>query len=130
MIDWLGAWANPVAALVGGGVGAWVRYEVGRRVAGFHAVQAFPWHTFGINVGGSFLLGLLFVWVKNHPQPFWWVLLGTGFCGGFTTFSTFSVETLTMLERGRVGLAVVYAGASVAAGLLGALVAVRLARGF
>jgi CrcB protein len=129
MIDWLGLWANPVAALVGGGVGAWVRFEIGRRVAEFHAILTFPWHTFGINVCGSFLLGLLFVWIKNHPQPFWWVLLGTGFCGGFTTFSTFSVETLTMLEKGRLWLAAVYAGGSVAAGLLGALAAVRLARG-
>jgi CrcB protein len=129
MADALGGWANPLAALVGGGAGAWLRYEVGRWAAGYHAVQTFPWHTFGINVLGSFLLGLLVVWYKNHPQPFWWVLLGTGFCGGFTTFSTFSVETLAMLEKGRTWAAAGYAGGSVAAGLVAAIVAVRLARG-
>ena len=67
------------------------------------------------------------VWCKDRPA--WYVLLGTGLCGGFTTFSTFSLETLTMLEKGRPWAAAAYVGGSVAAGLAGAWAAVRLARG-
>jgi CrcB protein len=120
MPDWL-------AVAVGGGFGAWLRFAVGQWAARFDAVQHFPWPTFGINVAGSFLLGLVAVWYKE--RPLWFLLLGTGVCGGFTTFSTFSVETLALLERGRLWSATAYAGGSVLAGLLAALIAVRVARG-
>lgn len=122
MPDWL-------LVFFGGGLGAAARYAVGRAVADRfpHALLDFPWHTFGINVLGSFALGLCAVWCKDRPT--WFFLLGTGVCGGFTTFSTFSVELLTMLEKDRTAAAAGYAGGSVAAGLLGALLAVRLARG-
>lgn len=118
--DWL-------AVALGGGFGAWLRYAIGHWAARFDAVQHFPWHTFGINVVGSFVLGLVAVCYKDRPM--WFLLLGTGVCGGFTTFSTFSVETLTLLEKDRLWSAVAYAGGSVLAGLLAALVAMRIARG-
>ena len=110
-----------VLVAAGGGAGAWLRYAVNR-----WATADFPWHTLGINVVGSFALGLLVVWLKDRPG--WLLLLGTGVCGGFTTFSTFSVETLNLLEKGRAGAAAGYVCGSVAAGLAGAAVAVRLAR--
>ena len=125
--DWFISILNPLAVVVGGGVGAWVRYAIGRSVVGFEVVQVFPWHTFGINVVGSFVLGLVAVWCKDHPT--WYLLLGTGVCGGFTTFSTFSLETLTLLEKDRIDLATAYVIGSVVAGLLGTMVAVKIARG-
>lgn len=129
--DWvkLNGWLNPLAVIVGGGAGAWARYAIAWLVAGLHAGHAFPWPTFGINVVGSFLLGLFVVWFRAHPQPVWYMLLGIGFCGGFTTFSTFSIETLELIEKDCLGLAVLYASGSVAAGLLGAMLAVRIAKG-
>ena len=127
MPDWLTGWANPLAVLLGGAAGAWCRYAVGHWAAQFHAIQTFPWHTFAVNVLGSFVLGLVAVWYRDRPA--WFLLLGTGFCGGFTTFSTFSVELVTMLAKGRTAAAVAYAAGSVAAGIAGAVVAMRLARG-
>jgi CrcB protein len=110
---------------VGGGAGAVLRYAAGRWAAGYHAVQEFPWHTLGVNVVGSFVLGAVAVWCKDRPG--WFLLLGTGLCGGFTTFSTFSLETLTLIEKGRGWAATGYVTGSVAAGLVGAAVAVRWA---
>ena len=122
MPDWL-------VVVLGGGAGALARYAVGHWASARYpqALLDFPWHTFGINVLGSFVLGLVAVWCRDRPT--WFLLLGTGFCGGFTTFSTFSVELLTLLEKDRPAAAAAYAGGSVAAGLLGAALAVRLARG-
>ena len=76
------------AVALGGGGGAVARYAVGRVAAGWsaHSVELFPWPTFMVNLVGSFVLGLIAVSFRSHPQPIWWLLLGTGFCGGFTTF--------------------------------------------
>lgn len=115
--------AHAALVFLGGGAGAVLRYLVGRWLASPH----FPWHTLGINVAGSFALGLLAGWHRDRLGVF--ALLGTGLCGGFTTFSTFSLETLLLMERGRPWAAAGYAGGSVAAGLVGVLVAVRLTRG-
>ena len=109
--------------VVGGGAGAGLRFLVGLRVP----VAAYPWHTLGINAVGSFVLGLLAVWCRDRPG--WYALLGIGVCGGFTTFSTFSLETLTLLDEGRTGRAAGYVLGSVAAGLAGAWLGLRLARG-
>ena len=126
MPDWLLPILNPLAVMIGGGFGAWVRFAIGRIVTRDEIVAVFPWHTFGINVLGSFILGLVAVWCKDRPT--WYLLLGTGVCGGFTTFSTFSLETLTLIEKDRLGLATAYVTGSVAAGLLGITLAVKMAR--
>lgn len=107
--------------------GSLLRYGVGRWAAQFPVTLSFPWHTFAVNVAGSFLLGVVAVWCRDRPG--WFLLLGTGVCGGFTTFSTFSLETLILLEKGRPWAAAVYVGGSVGVGLLAALFAVRMARG-
>ncbi len=61
---------------------------------------AFPWATFGINVSGSFVLGLLAGAVLFHDQPAaWQTVVGTGFCGGYTTFSTASLEIVRLIEQ-------------------------------
>src|SRR6185295_6531044 len=91
------AWAAFVAA---GAVGAPLRYLVDIAITE-RTKGTFPWATFVINVSGSFLLGLLTVLGLHHGLPkSARVVLGTGFCGAYTTFSTFSYETVRLLEEG------------------------------
>ena len=81
--------------------------------------DGFPWTIFVVNVVGSFVVGIALAEEAAHPT---WELIaryavGIGFCGGLTTFSTFAVETATMLDDGRTGLAAAYMGASVFASI-------------
>ncbi len=108
--------------VVGGGAGAGLRFLVGLRVP----AAVYPWHTLGINAVGSFALGVLAG--AGRDRPGWYALLGVGVCGGFTTFSTFSLETLTLLDEGRGWTAAGYVLGSVAAGLAGCWVGLRLGR--
>jgi CrcB protein len=128
MLDTLARFlANPFTLLlVGGGLGTNARYWLGVWFAARGWSAHFPWHTFGINVAGSFLLGVVAVACRDEDRRTWFLLLGTGFCGGFTTFSTFSVETLEMLQKDRAAAAVAYVLGSVLAGLFGAWAGVKL----
>jgi CrcB protein len=132
VFDWL---THPAVLLaVGGGAGANARFWVGRWVADWqlrHGGAGFPWGTFVINVSGSAVLGLVAGLCLGHADParrLWYLLLGTGFCGGFTTFSTFSYETLELLREDRYGAALAYVFGSVAVGLAGCAVAARAVR--
>jgi fluoride exporter len=113
--------------LVGGMVGAPARYLADR------AVQArrdtvFPWGTFAVNVAGSALLGFLLGAQRHLGLPSSAIaLLGTGFCGGLTTFSTFGYETLRLLEDGAIGEAGVNVVGSLVIGVLAAWLGFRLA---
>ena len=134
MPDWLNRLAtHPVTLLtVGGALGTNARYWLGRWIASYPRAQTFPWATFAINISGSLLLGLFAVWFleKRPPdQRKLYLLLGTGFCGGFTTFSTFEFETLQLLRAGRWLAAGLYVFGSVAAGLAAVWMAVRVAEG-
>jgi fluoride exporter len=80
--------------------------------------QPYPWATLGINVAGSCVLGGLLVATPRLPEQLS-VALAVGLLGAFTTFSTFSVETLTLLRTGHVVAAISYATASVVLGLAG-----------
>jgi CrcB protein len=80
--------------LLGGGIGAPTRYLLDRRVQSRHRLR-FPFGTLLVNVIGCFVLGIL---TGHHPSSGIQALLGTGFCGGLTTFSTFSVETVELLQ--------------------------------
>ena len=99
--------AVPVAAVaVGGAAGAAARFAVTLWLA--HRLGGpLPWGTLAVNVLGSFVLGVV---VGFAPSPSVRALLGTGFCGGFTTFSTFAVETLAAPP----GPAALHVGANVA----------------
>jgi CrcB protein len=89
-----------------------------------------PWPTFTANIVGAFLLGyfttrlLERLPVSSYRRP----LLGTGFCGGLTTFSTMQVETIRMLEYHQYGLAVGYTAASIVAGLVALYIATAMVR--
>jgi fluoride exporter len=110
-----------LVALAGAG-GVLLRYGIS---SGFHG-DALPWATVAINVCGSFLLGL--VVVAHWASPETRTALGVGFLGGFTTFSTFSVQALLDVEAGEPGRAVIYVLASVALGLAAAAAGYYLGR--
>jgi fluoride exporter len=104
------------AVFAGGVVGAVLRVALLQTGAG--AAPAWPWATFAENILGTFLLGYFATRLQerlplsSYRRP----LLGTGFCGAFTTFSTMQLEFLEMLDAHRYGLAVAYAAASITAG--------------
>jgi CrcB protein len=106
------------AIFLGGAAGALLRVWLGIAFAG--AAKAWPWSIFAINVSGCFALGYLATRLQERlPQSTYRrPLLGTGFCGAYTTFSTVQVEIVAMLDHGRYGLAAGYAAASIAAGYL------------
>lgn len=116
------------AIFLGGAVGALLR-------AGLVQWQTprpghWPWVTFGVNVVGAFALGYFVTRLQErlplsaYKRP----LLGTGFCGALTTFSTVQVELLRMLDRGSVGLALGYAAASVLCGFVAVWLSAGLVR--
>jgi CrcB protein len=103
---------------LGGAFGANARYWIGQWFRTQSWAQDFFWGTLIINVSGSILLGLLVVCFKDRAG-IGFLLLGTGFCGGYTTFSTFSLEVTEMMQKGRWDLALIYVTLSVLAGFLG-----------
>lgn len=119
--------------VLGGGLGAWLRFAVGHvwsRAIGPVAAGAFPWATFSVNVIGSLAMGLLAGWLARHGQggESWRLLLGVGLLGGFTTFSAFSLEIALLIQRGAIGQAVGYALGSVLAGMAGLYLGLLLMR--
>ena len=89
-----------VLVLLGGAVGAPLRYLTDLVVRS-RVDTALPWGTWCVNVAGSFVLGLAAAAVSVHDAPGWVLtLVGTGFCGALTTFSTFGYETVRLLEEG------------------------------
>ena len=89
---------------------------------------AFPWGTFVVNMSGSVLLGFLTGLALYHAFPTTpKVILGTGFCGAYTTFSTWTYETIRLVEEGAVGEAFLNAGVSLVVGLLAAAAGLALA---
>jgi fluoride exporter len=116
------------AIFAGGAVGAVVRVWLGRHFA--PAAASWPWVTFAINVSGSFLLAYFATRLQERlPQSTYRrPLLGTGFCGAYTTFSTMQVELLGLVEAHRYGLAIGYAAASIAAGYTAIWLATSLVR--
>ena len=118
-------------ALVGifGAAGAVSRYWLDGRVSDLVHGQ-FPWGTFVINVLGAFLLGLLVALTTERllPHPNWRVALGIGFLGSFTTFSTYTYETVKLAEDGAIGLALVNSVGMLAVGLIAAALGLALGR--
>jgi fluoride exporter len=111
---------------LGGLIGAPSRYLLDRAVS-TRIESDLPWGTFTINITGSLLLGFLTGLSINGNLPLIDKdLLGTGFCGAYTTFSTFTYETVRLLEDGRVLDAVANVGAGLAAGLAAAAAGIAI----
>lgn len=94
---------------IGGGAGSICRYLLGSCLSGGDG--AFPAGTFAVNLLGSLLIGAGIALFDREPLR---LLLVIGFCGGFTTFSTFAADTVVLLQKGACGMAAVYAAGSVA----------------
>ncbi|TPW33136.1 fluoride efflux transporter CrcB [Martelella alba] len=120
---------HAILAALGGGIGAAGRYFVGIaaiRLAG----PNFPWGTFIVNIVGSLMIGLLVEVVARllNQSADMRVFLVTGVLGGFTTFSSFSLDTMTMVERGDYATAALYVAASVGLGLVAAFGGLMIGR--
>jgi fluoride exporter len=116
---------------LGGGIGAALRHLVNMAVARL-AGTAFPWHTFIINVTGSFVMGCFAAWLAFKAGAGWSqhirLFLTTGICGGYTTFSAFSLDTVMLWERGHVWPAIGYVAGSVVLSILGLVLGLSLVR--
>jgi len=114
---------------VGGGIGAALRHGV-NIMLGRDFGTGFPFHTFFANVSGSLLMGLLAAYFGlRMGSPQWLRLfLTTGILGGYTTFSTFSLDSILLWERGQYAWAAAYVVGSVAASLAGVLLGATLIR--
>ena len=113
---------NLVLAVAGGSaVGGLLRYLLSGAIQ--QRSTGFPTGTLVVNVLGSFILGSLVRYAAVNPtlSPHLRLLLGAGFCGGFTTFSTFSVETLELLQQGQHPRAFLYITLSVVTSLAAAM---------
>lgn len=112
---------------LGGGLGSVLRYGV-TLLMSRQTASAFPWATLAVNVVGSLLIGLLSAWLARGVLPAESRLpLVVGLCGGFTTFSTFSNEMLSLLRTGQTALFALYVSLSLVAGLLAVWAGWRLA---
>ena len=116
-----------LSVALGGAIGASARYLVNVGVMRFVG-PGFPYGTIIANVVWSFLMGLIVVVLAHRGNQALAPFLMTGLLGGFTTFSAFSLDTLTLFERGEVGLAGLYVGASVTLSLAAIAVGVLVTR--
>ena len=114
--------------MVGGAVGSGARYLTGSAMTALLGSD-YPFGTLAVNIVGGLLMGVLVgVLARNDASETWRLLLAVGVLGGFTTFSAFSLEVVTMIERGAFGVAVGYVLVSVIgsiAALFAGLSAVR-----
>jgi len=120
-----------LAVALGGAAGSVARFVVGVWSTRAFGIE-FPWGTLLVNISGSFLIGIfieLFALHWDAPQATR-VFLTIGICGGFTTFSTFALDTWVLLERAQYGLAAGYVVASVVGSVLGLAGALQLLRAF
>lgn len=115
-----------IQVALGGAIGAAARYGVGVALV---RPGAFPIGVLAVNIIGSFLIGLIVVYLGqkmlSHLNPF----LMTGILGGFTTFSAFSLEAYTLFERGEVGQAAIYVIASVVLSIAALIAGIFIMRG-
>jgi CrcB protein len=123
-------WTLLFAIALGGAIGATARF------AAVHAIVAlagtdWPWGTLAVNVIGSFAIGVLMepLAARFADSPELRGFLITGILGGFTTFSAFSLETIALLQRGALGPAMAYVGASVVLSLSATIAGIWSARG-
>jgi fluoride exporter len=116
------------AVFAGGSLGTVARAELAEALP--YTTGHWPWATFAVNIVGALMLGYFATRLQErlplsaYRRPF----LGTGVCGGLTTFSTMQVELLRMLDAGDVGLAAAYAGISIVVGFLAVAMATNLVR--
>lgn len=109
---------------IGGSLGAAARFTVGNLISKrTQKVYPFPIGTWIINITGSFLLGIITqLHLSNHISELLWLFGGVGFCGAFTTFSTFGNETITLIQSKKIKLAAIYVVTSIVVGVISAMI--------
>ena len=110
-----------IAVGMGGFIGSILRYLIGKIPV---SAGSFPIHTLGINIVGSFVIGCIACLVSKNPNidPRWILFFKVGICGGFTTFSTFSLETSQLFQSGQAGIAILYVACSIGFGVIAVFV--------
>ena len=111
---------------LGGGIGSMLRYAAGLLINS----KYFPYATLAVNIIGSFIIGIVLAMsIKDEVITDQWKLfLATGICGGFTTFSAFSMENMELFQNGKPGMAVMYIMLSIVLGIGAAFLGFYLSR--
>ena len=110
---------NFMAVALGGAIGSCLRYSVSLGYSGTQSM--YPLHTLSVNIIGSFAIGLLYAYISSYSVPTAMkMFLFVGLLGGFTTFSSFSLETVSMLRNGYIGAAALYSLGSLILGIAAA----------
>ncbi len=117
-------WLQMLAVAAGAAAGALLRWLAGLWLNG--SWSGFPLGTLLVNCVGGLLIGMALHWFERSPDELLRLLLVTGFLGGLTTFSAFSVESLLLLQRGQWSLALAHTGAHVLGALAFAAIGFRL----
>ncbi|MDZ4795025.1 MAG: fluoride efflux transporter CrcB [Bacteroidota bacterium] len=114
---------------MGGGIGSIARYLCQRWLTNSYA-PGFPWGTFAVNVAGCFLIGIFWglSFKSFDATENWKLFLMTGLCGGFTTFSAFTLEGIGLVKEQKLALFFSYLAASVVLGLLATYAGMRLTK--
>lgn len=114
---------------LGGGIGSIARYLCQKWFAANY-LHSFPWGTFTVNVVGCFLIGIFWglSFKSFDSNESWKLFLMTGLCGGFTTFSAFTLEGIGLIKEQKLALFFSYVAASVVLGLLATYIGMRLTR--
>jgi fluoride exporter len=112
---------------LGGSIGSMVRYAASLLIKS----KLFPFATLSVNIIGSFIIGLVFAMSikEDGISDNWKLFLTPGICGGFTTFSAFSLENVELLQSGKIGMALTYIILSVVLGIAAAFLGYRLVNG-
>jgi CrcB protein len=100
---------------LGGAIGSILRFGVSSLIKPFNH---FPLATLSVNCVGSCFIGILAGIALKESHPNWYLLLATGICGGFTTFSAFSLEGLQLLQQQKAGAYIIYTGGSILLGIV------------
>lgn len=121
---------NLVAIFFGGGIGAIARYLISLNIVKIYGEMDLPIATFSINILGCFLLGFLYILFleKTNVNNAVSLALTVGFCGAFTTFSTFSLEIFKLIESQQIIQSLLYIILSVVIGLLSVIIGIQCAR--